>query len=897
LRKLPAKAQQEYLLLIKESQIRLERKRQQDPEFGLINFVRYFWSVLEPNRKFAEGWALEAMCLHLQAITSGRIHPARLLMNVPPGSMKPVHVDELIMTRRGYVRLGEVAAGDEVLTHKGRFRRVTAVHEQGVLPLLRVSTFGGRETRTAQDHPFLTPRGWVAAADLVPGKDYVGTPRVVEEFGDGSMSPEEARLLGYLVGDGSISHRSLSFASGDDESRRDFIYCAASCGFHASIAKSQNEKMNALKVVLKSGNTRTPPGTEPPILDWLRKHGLYCSNSYTKRIPSGVFSSGPEAIKNFIGAYWSCDGMIRVRHQGVKTTMMASATTVSSRLAEDMQRALALIGISSRIRKKCRNLVSVRQPGGRYTSFDVLTQQRNEVAKFAKLPGLLGRKRKLTEMAFPDRFEPDIYEDEVLSVEPDGEGECRCLTVDEDQSFTSNGLIVHNSLLTNVFWPAWEWTAAGRPDLRYISFSYASHLTERDNQRFIDLMTSRQFQDVWGHTFALKECGKVKVSNDKTGWKFASSVRGVGTGERGDRILFDDPHSVKDQESKLVREETVRWFNEGMRNRLNDENSAIVVIMQRVHEMDVSGAILSQELNYEHLMIQAEYDPGVHCRTSIGWEDPRTEAGECFWPSRFPPAVIEDAKSLGPYAWASQYLQIPSPRGGGIFKRDWWNIWDPEDGKYPSFSFIVAALDGAFTEKEENDPSGFTIWGLNTQSEAGPRIFLIDAWSERLPIHGEDVPREAGESELSYRLRAKEKWGLVERVTSSCKRFKVDKLLIESKGPGWSVAQEISRLMFRSQFGIDLVDPGRGDKMARALRVQHMASAMMLYRPPRKWAEAVEDEMANFPRATHDDLLDSSVMALNYLRTSGMIERTEEREYREMREHDYIPQQAALYPC
>ena len=103
--------------------------------------------------------------------------------------------------------------------------------------------------------------------------------------------------------------------------------------------------------------------------------------------------------------------------------------------------------------------------------------------------------------------------------------------------------------------------------------------------------------------------------------------------------------------------------------------------------------------------------------------------------------------------------------------------------------------------------------------------------------------------------------------------------------------------MFRAQFGVDLVDPGRGDKMARALRVQHMASAMMLYRPPRKWADAVEDEMANFPRAAHDDLLDSAVMALNYLRGSGMIERTEEKEYREMREPEHQPQAAALYPC
>src|SRR5882672_8967632 len=58
---------------------------------GLIAFVRYFWPILEPETPFIDGWPLWAMCEHLEAVTAGKI--TRLLMNVPPGSMKSLLVN------------------------------------------------------------------------------------------------------------------------------------------------------------------------------------------------------------------------------------------------------------------------------------------------------------------------------------------------------------------------------------------------------------------------------------------------------------------------------------------------------------------------------------------------------------------------------------------------------------------------------------------------------------------------------------------------------------------------------------------------------------------------------------------------------------------------------------
>lgn len=408
------------------------------------------------------------------------------------------------------------------------------------------------------------------------------------------------------------------------------------------------------------------------------------------------------------------------------------------------------------------------------------------------------------------------------------------------------------SLLTNVFFPAWEW--AMFPHLRYVAFSYSAALTYRDNGRFRDLLMSPWYQGVFGDKFKLRKVGEERVTNGLMGFKFASSVGGVGTGERGDRVLLDDPHNVKEAESDIVRKETVRWVREGMSNRLNDmEKSAIAVIMQRVHEDDVSGALIELG-NYEHLMIPMEWD-GRRYTTSIGWTDPRTEDAELAWPERFSRPVVRDFKStLGPYGYAGQYQQAPAPRGGGIFKRDWWQLWgnpdnpsDPEFRKFPNCEYIIGVLDGAYTTKQENDPSAMTVWGVWRDKYDMPKVIMMSAWRDRLAIND-----------------------LVERSASTAKRFKIDRLLIEAKATGISVAQEIQRLHSGEGYAVQLIDP-KGDKVARAYAVQHIFSDEMVYAPDREWADMVQTEMASFPRAPNDDLTDTATMALKHLRDIGLL--------------------------
>lgn len=277
------------------------------------------------------------------------------------------------------------------------------------------------------------------------------------------------------------------------------------------------------------------------------------------------------------------------------------------------------------------------------------------------------------------------------------------------------------SMTTNVFWPAWEWGPKGLPHYRYISFAHERDLAIRDNVRCRNLIKSDWYQKHWGESFDFKndQNAKVYYENTSTGWRQACAA-GSLTGRRGDRVIGDDPHSVKGADSEAQREEVLQTFSETVPTRLNKQaESAIVVIMQRVHERDVSGLILANDMGYEHLMLPMEYEKSRKCYSIVkpsyiknpkkipvffsddskSWipideelpagrrtaekyvVDKRTEEGELLDPVRFPKISLDELKSAmrawgGTYAEAGQLQQRPAPRGGGMFKKADFQVID-----------------------------------------------------------------------------------------------------------------------------------------------------------------------------------------------------------------------------
>jgi predicted phage terminase large subunit-like protein len=435
------------------------------------------------------------------------------------------------------------------------------------------------------------------------------------------------------------------------------------------------------------------------------------------------------------------------------------------------------------------------------------------------------------------------------------------------------------SLVLNVFWPCFEWGPRNMPHLRYVCAAHkVENLSARDSRRMRQLITSDWYQARWGDRVSLSkdQNEKLNFQNSRGGFRIATAITSL-TGIRGDRVIIDDPHSVDSASSEALRQSEVATFLEAIPTRLNDPiHSAIVVIMQRLHEEDVSGVILEKDLGYDHIMLPMRYDPTRHCVTKLGIEDPRSAEGELLFPARFPESVVDrDERAMGPYASAGQFQQQPTPRGGGVIKADWWQPW--EEPAYPPMDLIVASLDTAYTTKQENDFSALTVWGVFTADrntaqatrvsgrdgianvervyvDGAPRVMLIAAWQERLELPD-----------------------LVQKVAKTCRDRGVDRLLIESKASGISVSQELQRLYNHEDWAVQLINPGAIDKLARLYSVQHLFSEGMVYAPDRHWADLVIRQCEVFPKGKHDDLVDTVSQALRHLRELGVLTRSAER--------------------
>jgi len=458
------------------------------------------------------------------------------------------------------------------------------------------------------------------------------------------------------------------------------------------------------------------------------------------------------------------------------------------------------------------------------------------------------------------------------------------------------------SSICSVAWPAFTWAQSNigpcsGPQVQFLSASYAQTLSLRDSVKNRRLVESPWYKKNWGDRFSMTSDVNTKgrFENDRGGYRLATSVDGTTTGEGGQIILIDDPHNAAEMESDLVRTGTIQWWDEVMGSRLNDPaTGAYVVIMQRLHQEDLTGHIIRKELkDWTWLMLPMEHEKQRHCITKVQgqpfWEDPRTEEGELLCPDRFTKASVEIlSKRLGPFAAAGQLQQLPVPRGGGIIKEEWWGQY--LEGTYPPFEYIVASLDTAYTEKEDNDPSALTLWGVYRNENDQPRIMLVHGWQDRLAI-----------SDLIERVQAS---CTVSPLPNSSKykyspRFRVDRLIIESKASGISVYQELQRVIgFSSQLGIELFNPTKlGDKWARVYSIQHLFSEGLIYTPwpvikegelkgqpsptGYTWAEDIIDQVTIFPRGAHDDFVDSMSMGLRWMRDSGILQRNEETIFEE----------------
>jgi len=457
------------------------------------------------------------------------------------------------------------------------------------------------------------------------------------------------------------------------------------------------------------------------------------------------------------------------------------------------------------------------------------------------------------------------------------------------------------STIVGTMFPAWVWAQSHQsmlsgPGAQFLCAGYALNLSLQDSVKCRSLIQSDWYQSYWGDRFALVEDQntKTRFQNDKRGIRNAVSVGGSTTGLGGNYLIGDDLNNAAEANSEAMIEAAINWWDTAWYNRLNNSkpgHGCRIVVAQRLNERDISGHVLEKQIgDWTHLCLPMRYEPDRSFHTvlvpswatddgeEITWQDPRTEAGELLWPERFDEEqVILLEKTLGPYAAAGQLQQRPEPAGGGVIKREWWQLW--EQDAFPPMDFVVAALDTAYTTKEENDYSALTVWGVysggdqmaqatrmaardgeaisiirRTYTEEHPRLMLMYAWQERLELH-----------ELAL------------KVADTMRRCAVDKLIIENKAAGISVAQELRRMFGHEDWAVQLMDPKGVDKLARLHSVAPLFAEGLVYAPDRGWADQVITQVATFPKAKHDDLVDTVSMAVRHMRELGLLVRSPER--------------------
>lgn len=347
--------------------------------------------------------------------------------------------------------------------------KIEAIRDNGVHPLIRVTTHRGRTLVTTRNHPYLGSKKtkrfksgqapkhderrmsstWIRADELSVG-DYV---RAGLRYGNQEalfVPTEEAWYVGAMIGDG---------------------YCRGkkSIGF-SNISQGNLNKMRlyceSLGVVMKQKVTSDVDHyfvgrdddqyQESTVRNILKPYGVLGTLAHTKCVPEKIEKSQPEARLAFIAGLWDTDGTVGKPEKSQPTVSYA---TVSRKLADGVQRILASVNIQSSVYQVTdagQKMINGQMCNTR-DSYHVTVCGRSEVKRFAEtVRPFMAEERKVARLEViagdQGRAEhPDYCEfDRIVKIEELPAAQTIALTVAGTHSHVTNGLITHNTRQHNI---------------------------------------------------------------------------------------------------------------------------------------------------------------------------------------------------------------------------------------------------------------------------------------------------------------------------------------------------------------------------------------------------------------------------------------------------------------
>ena len=367
------------------------------------------------------------------------------------------------------------------------------------------------------------------------------------------------------------------------------------------------------------------------------------------------------------------------------------------------------------------------------------------------------------------------------------------------------------------------WSLGIWPDSEFIHASYSKRLATLNSWQIKDIVSSQAYQNIFQVPLRDDSKAKDEWRTQAGGCVYATgaggTITGYGAGKArpgfGGAVIIDDPHKAAEATSPVMRANVIDWYRTTIESRLNTVDTPIIVIMQRLHEEDLSGWLLAggNGETWDHLCIPAidEHD-------------------QPLWPHKHSREELRRMETADPYTFAGQYMQHPVPAEGGIIKRAWVKRYTvlPDNP-----TRIVQSWDTAYKPGQLNDPSVCTTW-----AETATGWYLLDVWRGRL-----EYP------------------ALKTTVQSLAAKHNPSAILVEDKASGQSLLQD---LQTATRLPVIAIKP-EGDKLTRMSAQSSQFEAGRVYLPEfAEWLPEYEAEMFLFPASKHDDQIDSTSQFLRW---------------------------------
>ena len=400
------------------------------------------------------------------------------------------------------------------------------------------------------------------------------------------------------------------------------------------------------------------------------------------------------------------------------------------------------------------------------------------------------------------------------------------------------------SQLVSIFYPAWF---LGRnPNKKVMMVSHTTDLAVDFGRKVRNLIALDSYKEIFPTvSLAIDSKSAGRWNTNVGGEYYACDVGSALAGRGADLLLVDDPHSEQDviNGNFIVFDKAYEWYTFGARTRLMP-GGRVAIIQTRWHMDDLTGRVIRDMTQND----RADQFEVIEFPAILDVKDKKTNklVQKPLWPEFFDlEALLRTKASMPTVQWNAQYQQEPTAEEASIIKREWWQMWGKDNP--PACEYIIMSLDAAAETHNRADYTALTTWGVFfNEEENAHHIILLNSIKKRL-----EFPE------------------LKTLCMEEYNAWDPDAFIVEKKSAGTAIYQEMRRM------GLPISEytphRGTGDKLARLNSVADIVSSQMCWMPPTRWAEEVIEEIAGFPFMSHDDLVDSTVMALMRFRQGGFI--------------------------